>query len=134
MIDLDPLLSRWAQSAHQPTWNAEAAVKAAAAIAAATGWTPQWEPGDEQWIVLVDSATSCGMVSIVVPLALLTAPASTTARALPQPLAVVDIPSTAAEVLCATPDLLRATVLPHGWDRDFDPGHFCAHDLTVEAI
>lgn len=47
---------------------------------------------------------------------------------------VVTITGSHDENLRADPELLRATLLPCGWDDDeFDPTGFCAHDLCVEC-
>lgn len=134
MIDLDPYLARWTQSTHRPLWTAETAVGAGAVIAAATALTADWEPPDEEWIGLEDGSTCHGMISTRVPLALLIPPTSETARALCENLAVVEIFDTTTDDVRAHPDLLRATVLPYGWDDDFNPAGFCVQDLFVESI
>ena len=134
MIDLDEYLVRWAQPTRQSDWTAETASDAAVVIAAAVGLTLEWEPPDEEWITLLDADTSHGMISTRIPLALLVSPTSKTARALYRNLETVDIFDTITDDLRAHSDLLRATILPFGWDEDFDPTGFCVQDLFVESV
>ena len=133
MIDLDEALRRWTAGSATP-WSATRAKEAADRIAAARGYSIQWEPGDEEWILLADEHAYQGMISIHHPLALLTPAAARTARQVDDALDLIEISDFLDENLRATPRLLKATALPHGWDDDFHPEAFCANDLFVEGV
>jgi hypothetical protein len=137
MIDLDPALARWAgehsEDGHVPGWDENAARDLASRLAAKHGLRVSWEPGDEQWMRLLNAECQ-GMVSTRFPLALVTRLLSIDVPGPAADLVVVEINGFEIEDLRATPDLLRATVLPDGWADDFNPEAFCANDLFVESV
>lgn len=138
MIDLDEALARWAAaSAHSGSdagWDPGRAKDVADQIATEAGYNVLWEPGDEEWILLADERAYQAMISIRHPLALMTPATATATRTVDATLDIVEITGFLDEDLRATPSLLQATALPHGWDDDFDTEAFCANDLFVESI
>ncbi|MFB9903669.1 hypothetical protein [Allokutzneria oryzae] len=138
MIDLDESLSPWREArpwvSPFPEWGEAAAYGAATAVARRGGLTLKWEPGDEEWILLAGEKAYEGMCSLFFPL-FLAVPDLVPVIATAAPLtAVVPITDFGTEDLRCSPDLLRATLLRYGWNDDFDPEAFCAHDLFVESI
>ncbi len=137
MIDLDPALARWvgqqAESGYLAGWDETVARELAERLATKCGLRVSWEPGDEQWIRLLNAECQ-GMLSVRFPLALVTRSLRNELTGMAVGLVVVEISGFLTEDLRAAPDLLRATVLPDGWADDFNPEAFCANDLFVESV
>ena len=139
MIDLDAPLSLWRDARPWeralPDWGEASAYAAARAVAGKGGLVLRWEPGDEEWILLVDGDAYSAMCSLYFPLFLATPDLAPSIPVMtPEPVVVVPITGFATENLRCSPDLLRATLLRHGWNRDFDPEAFCAIDLFAESV
>ncbi len=138
MIDLDHLLERWVGEEpwqrRRPDWSDNDAQELGQQLARDHGLTVDWERGDEEWIRLSDGDAVQAMVSTLLPLALATGALRPTMQRLRPDLVVGEISDFDAEELRATPDVLRSTLLRHGWDDDFDPERFSARDLFVESV
>jgi hypothetical protein len=137
MIDLDPVLARWADeesgNGSVAEWEESTAHQLAERLADRHGLRVSWEPGDEEWIRLLNSESE-GMLSTRFPLALVTRLLSGDLREMAPDVVVVEITHFLAEDLRASPQLLAATVLREGWADDFNPEAFCANDLFVESV
>ncbi|WP_086819420.1 hypothetical protein [Allokutzneria sp. NRRL B-24872] len=139
MIDLDPSLSQWrdARPWERPIygWGEASAYAASTAVAQRWNLINQWEPGDEEWIMLSDGNDYRSMCSLFFPLFLaVPTVAASISSLVADPVVVVPITGFEVEDLRCSPDLLRATVLRYGWNHDFDPEAFCASDLFVESV
>jgi hypothetical protein len=134
VINLDVELAPFQDPAAATGWTPERAKTTAESAAAPAGLAVNWEPGDEEWLLLADDQAYQAMVSIRFPLALAIPAAAELLRAVDPQLRIVQISDFLAEDLEATPELLKMTVLPYGWADDFDPAAFCANDLFVESV
>ncbi|SNT61115.1 hypothetical protein SAMN05421812_1133 [Asanoa hainanensis] len=92
-------------------WGERQAVRVAEEVAAARSGHVEWEPGDEEWVHVVDGRI-VAQISKRFPLALVVGDdlAGVFRRTLPQ-----------------------VTLLPHGWSEEFDPEGFSALDLFLET-
>lgn len=133
VIDLDESLERASRTdvAH---WGEDRAGELARGLADALALRVDFEPTDEEWARLLGGGACHGMISVRVPIALVTRFVAPTLAGIAPDVVAVLIDGFMTESLCGSPELLRATVLPDGWDVDFDPEAFSANDLFVESV
>ncbi|HEX3813396.1 MAG TPA: hypothetical protein VHX59_11190 [Mycobacteriales bacterium] len=134
MIDLDDVLSRWLPPRPVADWTADRAVAAAEAAAAANRLSVRYEPGDEEWVLLSDLSGHAGMISVLLPFALTAERLAAPLRRAAPALTVVAINGFWTADLRVSANVLRASLLRHGWAEDFDTEAFCANDLYVESV
>ncbi|MEV4618112.1 hypothetical protein AB0J74_05245 [Asanoa sp. NPDC049573] len=134
MIDLDDTLRAWVTS--PPEWSSAAAVRLAKRVAAGDDLLAvSWEPGDDEWVRLAGDDDVRATVHVRYPLAFADHELAARLRAADPAVTVIAIPDYDADDLRGSPDLLRATILPHlPWSDDFDPAHFSAADLFFESV
>ncbi|MGH3655856.1 MAG: hypothetical protein ACRDUA_04280, partial [Micromonosporaceae bacterium] len=112
MIDLDPLLRPWIDE--PPAWGEKQAMRVAREIAERLDMRiAPFDPPDEEWIIIGNDA-GWAYISSRYPMAF--APDGV---ALPEDVVVARIANTDTEQVRASPDVLRATLLRHGWAEDF---------------
>jgi hypothetical protein len=134
MIDLDPALAPWQDPAAAAGWTEDRAVQTAQKAATGAGLVLNYDPGDEEWVLLADETAYQAMISIKFPIALATAAVAKAVQQADPSIEVVEITGFLDEDLRATPELLKMTALPYGWADDFNPEAFCANDLFVESV
>ncbi|GIF70576.1 hypothetical protein [Asanoa siamensis] len=133
MIDLDPALRPWVDGA-PAAWDVREAVRVAEDIAAVRSVGVDWEPGDEEWVHVVDERI-LAQISKFFPLALVLGDdLAEVFRSRHAEVTTVVITAADAEELRASPDLLQRTVLSAGWSDEFNPEQFSALDLFLESV
>lgn len=132
MIDIDNAL-RCASERGPSAWGEDRAVQVASEIAGHVGRSIDYEPPDEEWIRFTGEA-DIGMLSVRVPLALVTEGLAHLVHEVATDVFVVKISGFIDENLRGSPELIKATVLPFGWNDDFDTEAFSANDLFVESV
>ncbi|MCD2186655.1 hypothetical protein LN037_05735 [Actinomycetospora sp. SF1] len=91
-----------------------------------------WEPGNEEYILLLDEQTTVVMLSIKLPVAFVNADRPASESICQPPFRVVVMTSLESAEFRASPELLESTLLrPGEQDEDFDPESFSAWDLFV---
>jgi hypothetical protein len=134
MIDLDDVLRPWV--GRPPAWSGAAAERLAQRVAADDdALRISWEPGDDEWIRLEDDDDVRATINVRYPLAFADHDLAAALRGLEPAITVVPVPDYDADDLKVSPELLRATILPHlPWSEDFDPARFSAADLFFESV
>lgn len=133
MIDLDDPLIRVSRM-DQADWNEDRAAALAHRLADTLALRTEFEPPDEQWATLLDDSLCHGMVSACFPLALVTPDVVPALTRIAPDIVIVPIEDFWADELRGSASVLRSTVLPDGWELDFDTEAFSANDLFVEGV
>ena len=133
MIDMDASL-RQAGRMVESGWSEDRAVDLAQRLAEGLRLWIQFEPGDEEWVILEGDGPYVGMISIRFPLAVVLPTVAETLGAIAPEVVLVRIEDFLAAELRGSSELLRTTVLPYGWDVDFETEAFSANDLFVASV
>jgi hypothetical protein len=133
VTNIDEILRPWV-SGRPEGWNEDVAEDLAQRLAAGHSLSINWEPGDEEWITLIGDDLR-GMIHVRYPLAIAVGAMVELVRGERPEVKIVKVDDLDAEELSASPEVLRATVLPYTpWSEDFDPEHFSASDLFFESV
>ena len=138
MMDLDPVLSCWRGTTpwdHPlPGWARSCVGTTLTELGCAHGLTlTAYEPPEEEWIC-VQGPGAAAVTSALFPLAFVTSGLrDLLCRRLPQ-ITLIPLASTVAFDYCASPRILRETLLRSGWSKDFSPSRFCVADLLIESV